>query len=575
MDLPPPVRSLDERVEITISCRDCDGIPKVPDAGSILSDGTLQFQVMHNGLKVPLGKYYGEWMTRIISGLKGHHEPQEEKLFDALVSQMRPASVMLELGSFWAYYSAWFHLRVANATNYLIEPDPHNLEIGKTTFEINNCSGTFFLGCVERTSGVRTGFICESDQVARDIPQYSVDDFLDSQGITRLELLHADIQGMELPMLQGCVRSVQDGKIRFAFVSTHHHLISGDPLTHLRCIDLIQTLGGRILAEYSPLEAFSGDGLIVAAFLENDRNLALPEISRNRSHRTIFRALEYDLWEAKHSNAQEQSLPSANRTICLESVKLKNGVEILIDAEDSGPISSALRTLSVFEPEETAFLQRVLTSGDVFCDVGANIGYFTRTASAIVGAAGKVIAIEPAPANIAILKANIAACSNPDNVILFLAAASERSGLTDLFLSPVNAGDHRLFDMPGNDMLFDQGATRESIPVRTERIDTLVSRIAPSIKHIKLVKIDIQGYEVAALRGMCQILTAYRPIVLFEFWPYGITAAGYDPMEAINTLLCFDYRLHIIDSSTGSKTVELAELNTVSGAFVTIAAIPR
>ena len=66
------------RATMTISCRDAEAIPKVPNAGAVeVLDGT-PVQIMHNGLKVLYGGYHGDWMANIIHGLRGHHEPQEE-----------------------------------------------------------------------------------------------------------------------------------------------------------------------------------------------------------------------------------------------------------------------------------------------------------------------------------------------------------------------------------------------------------------------------------------------------------------------------------------------------------------
>src|SRR5689334_5254830 len=112
--LAPPLRRFPgwERVEMTVSCRDTDPIPKVPGAGGVFpaSDGTM-CQRMHNGLHVTAGNYHGEWMSEVIRRLRGHHEPQEEILFHAalpLAGLGDTEPMMVELGSFWGYYSLWF-----------------------------------------------------------------------------------------------------------------------------------------------------------------------------------------------------------------------------------------------------------------------------------------------------------------------------------------------------------------------------------------------------------------------------------------------------------------------------------
>jgi hypothetical protein len=61
--------------------------------------------------------------------------------------------------------------------------------------------------------------------------------------------------------------------VRFAVVSTHHHVISGDPLTHQRCLDLLRDAGGHVIVEHTVAESYSGDGLIVVSFDDRDRDL--------------------------------------------------------------------------------------------------------------------------------------------------------------------------------------------------------------------------------------------------------------------------------------------------------------
>lgn len=69
-----------KRIIATVSCNDCKSIPKVKNAGKVFS-GKKKYQLMHNGIKIVYGRYHGLWMAEIIRILKGHHEPQEEKVF--------------------------------------------------------------------------------------------------------------------------------------------------------------------------------------------------------------------------------------------------------------------------------------------------------------------------------------------------------------------------------------------------------------------------------------------------------------------------------------------------------------
>ena len=77
------------RVELTVSCRDADGVPKVPHAGEVVVEQGLPVQVMHEGTRVLSGAYYGAWMTEIISRLRGHHEPQEERVVHCILARLQ------------------------------------------------------------------------------------------------------------------------------------------------------------------------------------------------------------------------------------------------------------------------------------------------------------------------------------------------------------------------------------------------------------------------------------------------------------------------------------------------------
>src|SRR6185312_10127596 len=91
----PVSRTMEERTVITTLCRDAGGMPKVPNAGRVLCepDGTL-VQIMHNGIKVLAGGYYGPWMQDLIERCNGHHEPQEEVVFAEILRHIGASATM-------------------------------------------------------------------------------------------------------------------------------------------------------------------------------------------------------------------------------------------------------------------------------------------------------------------------------------------------------------------------------------------------------------------------------------------------------------------------------------------------
>lgn len=239
-----------ERALRTVSGDDADYIPKVKGAGKIFKSGNVFYQLMHNGVKVVLNSYYNtQWVTDVIYGLKGHHEPQEEKCFYEVLKYIPEHGTMIELGSYWAYYSLWFATQVKNAKNYLIEPDSHRLEIGRKNFELNNKTGIFTRGFV--------GKMQDSDPDIRGAEMISIDDFIEKHNIKHVNILHADIQGSEFDMLETTLKHLH--MIDYFFISTHRYTTF-----HVPCVEFLKAHGFIILAEHLDAESCSGDGLIVA-----------------------------------------------------------------------------------------------------------------------------------------------------------------------------------------------------------------------------------------------------------------------------------------------------------------------
>ena len=262
---PAHIRS---RVNWTIKCRDCDSVPKHKQAGKVLED---RVQVMHNGIKIAKGSYHGDWMTEIIEKLNGHHEPQEEKAFHEVLGRLSGKRTMVELGSNWAYYSMWFNSSHLESKNIMIEPNKEKLEAGKINFKLNNMTGEFLNAFVSSKSNSKAVFR-DWDGKETVISEISIDDLLEKNKISKLDILHSDIQGAEFDMLIGCEKSVNEGKIEYFFISTH-----SDSL-HDGCTDWFLSRGFNILCSHTLSESYSADGSIVAS--RNDNRVI--EISKRR-----------------------------------------------------------------------------------------------------------------------------------------------------------------------------------------------------------------------------------------------------------------------------------------------------
>ena len=244
-----------DRIEIAAACSDCDLLPKVAGAGETFGEHG-EYQRMHNGLVIHKGAYHGEWMTEITRRLRGHHEPQEEKVFAAVLDHLPESATMLELGSFWAYYSMWFHQRVTRPRCILVEPIAQKLAAGEEHFRLNKLEGSFVHAFVGRHSRRDAEFL-DWDGSRLRLPMVSVDGLMQQWAVETIDVLHADVQGAEFDMLLGAERALTSRRVGYVFVSTHG-------CEHRRCLDRLTRLGYEIIAAHTVLESFSGDGLIAA-----------------------------------------------------------------------------------------------------------------------------------------------------------------------------------------------------------------------------------------------------------------------------------------------------------------------
>lgn len=256
---------LARRIEITTSCRDCDPLPRVPDAGRCMIDEEGRaVQVMHNGLKVLYGRYYGSWVNEIISRLGGVHEPQEEWVFHNILPHVAPGSAMVELGCYWGYYSMWFARAVPDARNFLIEPHPNQMATAQANFALNGLHADFTLGYLGSYPEQKKRI---QERRAGELPRYSIPEYMQMKKLGRIGLLHSDIQGHEEEMLDGARDLLERRKIDWLFVSTHGR-------RHPGCRDILTDAGYRIIAEHGVSASASADGLLVA------QSPRLPEIPR-------------------------------------------------------------------------------------------------------------------------------------------------------------------------------------------------------------------------------------------------------------------------------------------------------
>ena len=176
----------------------------------------------------------------------------------------------------------------------------------------------------------------------------------------------------------------------------------------------------------------------------------------------------------------------------------------MVDLTLGNDNSLCLYVCGSFEPNEFAFLDRVLRPGMVFVDVGANDGYYTLFAARRVGPSGRVVAAEPSSRERAHLQRNLGR-NGLDNVSVVPAAIGSVSGLADLHLAHgVHAGHNTLGGFAHDDVV---RASLERVPI--EPLDSVVARLG--LTKVDFVKIDVEGAEAHVIEGASTVLTSMRP----------------------------------------------------------------
>jgi FkbM family methyltransferase len=219
---------------------------------------------------------------------------------------------------------------------------------------------------------------------------------------------------------------------------------------------------------------------------------------------------------------------------------------IILNPND--PVISGALAFRVYEKGEIAFVRKMLKPGMTMLDIGANVGLYSAIGSHAVGKDGRVLAFEPDPETFRYLEATIRA-NEGANIQAFQFAASRQQGVARLYTSSTNRGDNRLYDNELRD---------GSVEVRTVRLDDFLPAV--NVSGLDFIKIDVQGFEGHALEGLGEIIRNSPGVVLMtEFWPYGLSQAGTDPLQFLEMLEGFGLQLHRLDTS--GRTMPLGGKN--------------
>jgi len=208
-------------------------------------------------------------------------------------------------------------------------------------------------------------------------------------------------------------------------------------------------------------------------------------------------------------------------------------------------ISLCLYAGGSFEPNEFAFVAAVLPRGGVFIDGGANEGLYTLLAARRVGPSGRVLSIEPSSREFGRLEKNIA-LNRLEGVTPLRLALGADAGVAELAIAePRHEGQNTIGARVSNPKV--QTVGHES--VRVESIDGLVAE--HGLERVDIIKLDVEGSEVAALAGAAATIERFRPLVLIEIEAERLAGQGLTKLDALGALKELAYTVFVFDAATG------------------------
>lgn len=178
--------------------------------------------------------------------------------------------------------------------------------------------------------------------------------------------------------------------------------------------------------------------------------------------------------------------------------------------------------------EEMRTLQSLLKPGFVVVDAGANIGLYSAVMGRLVTSSGRVISFEPVPRVFACLEQN-ALINKLDMIEAHNAALGDAEGSYSMRLSSYNSGDNRPVVSGGT-------------LTKMVRGDDIVGD-----RVVDFIKMDVQGFELPALKGLEKTVLSSRDLLLFfEYWPHGMERAGFSPDEFVDWLADRSFSLNTL-----------------------------
>lgn len=208
--------------------------------------------------------------------------------------------------------------------------------------------------------------------------------------------------------------------------------------------------------------------------------------------------------------------------------------------------------MRLVEEKEMVLLPVFIKKGDTVLDLGANYAYYVERMSKLVNSSGRVIAFEPIPFTHDVCKMIIKRM-RLNNVILHKYAAHIKDEtlkfrVPKLNFGGISAGQSHLADrnneMEGKENYYSFNS-EELVVCEGRKLDNLLLN---DLDNLSFIKIDIEGGEYFALRGMEGIIRKFNPTILVEIQPFFLKGLDIKEEELVDFIKSLDYDLYSFNS---------------------------
>ncbi|TCO58748.1 FkbM family methyltransferase [Actinocrispum wychmicini] len=270
---------------------------------------------------------------------------------------------------------------------------------------------------------------------------------------------------------------------------------------------------------------------------------------------------------SRAASTATRTTDALRRVVVRDHERVHGGVDgsslVLCDAgmlrlpSDDIAMLPLLSSNGVWEPAVADLIDSLIEPDGVFLDIGAYVGYHTLRILTRLGNSGAVVAVEPDPRAVNLLRHNVAANSpehTADRLFVVEAAAWDTTG--SLVTDPAMGGGVSVWP----------GAAEPERTVRATRMDKELEGI-PGLGNLRLsvVKADVPGRSHRALGGLVRLLRRDRPHVICSFATAAMKELGDDPLTALREFRTWGYEAGFVGDQQTTPLADMAEILASSG----------